>query len=71
MWTKEERKIKCTQCKFYHLDYELDEAHILGLSVLPDQIVKSLCGFGFAYEVQRENKVCDCFTPKDEVKNGK
>lgn len=60
-----ERKTKCTQCKHYHLDFELEKVHIANLSFLPDQFVKTLCDFGFAYEVQRENKVCDCFTPKD------
>ena len=70
MWTKESRKTECTKCKLYHLDFELEEGHIAGLSFLPDQISKSICDLGFAYEVQRDNKVCDCFTPKDEVKNG-
>lgn len=66
MNNKEERKTKCTQCKFYHLDFELERVHIATLSFLPDQISKSLCDLGFAYEVQRENKVCDCFAPKEE-----
>lgn len=66
MNNKEERKTKCTKCKFYHLDFELEKVHIANLSFLPDQISKSLRDLGFAYEVQRENEVCDCFSTKEE-----
>ena len=60
-----ERKTKCTQCKLYHLDFELEKVHIANLSFLPDQISKSLCDLGLAYEVQRENEECKYFVKKD------